>query len=138
MNADPTVIFLAEDNSADVFLIREALSQRGLPYELIVAEDGARVSSLLDQVGEALPQPHIVVTDLNLPKLDGADLLQLLRSHPVSAKLPLIVVTSSHSPHDRGLASEFDAHYFHKPFELAEFLSLGEVVWRLVGLPSTA
>lgn len=134
----PTVIFLAEDNSADVFLIREALSQRGSAYELIVAEDGARVTNILERLGHDLPLPRIVLMDLNLPKVDGSDLLQKIRSHPATAKLPVIVITSSRSPRDRALAEQYNAHYFHKPFELAEFLNLGEVVWQLVDQPATA
>lgn len=125
----PIVIFLAEDNPGDVFLVRHALQERQLDFELFVAEDGDKIEALLDRIGKDVPAPHILLLDLNLPKMDGPELFRRVRSHPACADVPLVVVTSSDSPKDHAWTGGFRvSHYFRKPSRLAEFMQLGEII----------
>ena len=122
-------VFLAEDSRPDVFLVRRALSEHGLEYELTVAEDGDRAAALLDQVGDNTPCPDVALIDLNLPRTDGPELVRLLRDHPKCSGVPVIVITSSDSPKDRAQMADLGVRgYFRKPSDLAEFMMLGSLV----------
>ena len=125
------LILLAEDNPADVILIEEALNEHGLRYSLRVFRDGAEAASFLGtiQCKDDSGCPDIALLDLNLPKVEGHELLRMIRAHPVCSNLPVIIVTSSDSPEDRQTAARFGAsYYFRKPSNLTEFMKLGAIV----------
>ena len=124
-------ILLAEDNDGDVFLVRRALEKQGLQHELTVARNGEEAIKLLDHAGRDadFEAPDLIVLDLNLPKVDGAQLLLRIRKSPLLGATPVIILTSSDSPKDRESALELGANmYFRKPTDLQSFMHLGEVV----------
>lgn len=130
----PLVILLAEDNPGDVFLVREALREHRLDFELFVAENGEKITALLERLGKTVPQPDVLLLDLNLPGVEGREMFVQVRAHPLCTNVPIVVVTSSDSPKDRAWTSKFDvSHYFRKPSEFDEFLKLGAVVRDVVG-----
>lgn len=122
-------IVLAEDSRADIFLVRQALAKSGLEHELLVLEDATGVTSLLSRIGGDVRRPDVVLMDLNLPKVDGTELIKLFRQHPDCKSIPVIVVTSSDSPKDRARTAELGiSEYFRKPSDLSEFMRLGPLV----------
>lgn len=130
----PLHIFLAEDNPGDVELVRESLREQNIEYTLTLASDGREAKRLIQRVGmaEDAQCPDLVLLDLNLPKADGYELMDLLRAHPMCATTPVIVVTSSDAKRDRERAAQMGAvRYFRKPSELSEFLQLGLVIREL-------
>lgn len=132
MTEHKTRILLAEDNDGDVFLVRRALAKRGLPYELVVAHDGEEALTWLDAHGGEEKKdiaPELILLDLNLPRIDGAQLLSHIRKSDSFCRTPVIVLTSSDSPKDRQMALELGANlYFRKPTDLASFMDLGRIV----------
>jgi CheY-like chemotaxis protein len=122
-------ILLAEDNPADVYLIRAALEEHGVDVPLQVAAEGSEVLRLIEQQevpGES--QLSLIILDLNLPRHDGIEVLQRLREKARVPRIPVVVLTSSDSPRDRIAASELGADAFlRKPSNLEQFLSLGAV-----------
>ena len=124
-------ILLAEDNPADVYLIREALREHSVDCTLRVVADGKEVLGIIS--GE---QPYtedlrlsLIILDLNLPRHDGLEILQRVRDTIELAHVPVVVLTSSDSPKDRLAATELGAAcYFRKPSSLAQFMSLGAVL----------
>jgi CheY-like chemotaxis protein len=121
-------IILAEDSSADIFLTRKALTDNGLHYELYLVDDVDSLSLLMTRIGDDIPIPNLLLIDLNLPKADGAQLIQMIRQHPGCAAVPVVVVTSSDSPRDRSRMAELRVYqYFRKPSNLAEFMRLGDI-----------
>jgi chemotaxis family two-component system response regulator Rcp1 len=125
-------ILLAEDNDGDVFLVRRALEKRGLPHELVLAHNGEEALVWLDlhagNAAEGLP-PDLILLDLNLPRVDGGQLLSHIRKTDSFAHTPVIVLTSSDSPKDRQMALELGANrYFRKPTDLASFMDLGRII----------
>src|ERR1700722_12476944 len=93
-------ILLAEDNPADVYLIREALREHGVACPLRVATDGAEVlqiisSGQLQAEGRGLA---LIILDLNLPRHDGTEILERLGQVRELAHVPVVVLTSSDSP----------------------------------------
>jgi CheY-like chemotaxis protein len=117
-------ILLAEDNPADVYLIREALREHGVEYTMRVASDGTEVLRIISS-GQAQPL-GLIILDLNLPRHDGIEILQRLRETDALTHIPVVVLTSSDSPRDRSMADQLGATcYLRKPSGLDQFLSLG-------------
>ncbi|MGA2595353.1 MAG: response regulator [Bryobacteraceae bacterium] len=140
--SDPTTyeILLAEDNPADVYLIREALREHSVDCTLRVAADGGEmlriISSGQDQMEDR--RPGLIILDLNLPRHDGTEILERLRQTPDFAHVPVVVLTSSDSPRDRLVANQFGAtRYLRKPSSLEQFLSLGAIFKDLLRQPKT-
>ena len=103
-------ILVAEDNPADVYLIRAALQEHGIDLPLQVAADGREVLQIICQLeNTAESQLNLIILDLNLPRHDGIEILQRLRESERLGRVPVVVLTSSDSPRDRILASELGA-----------------------------
>src|SRR5215472_3553877 len=89
-----THIMLAEDNPADVFLIRRALDAEGFEYDILLARDGAEAIRYVAEAAEGRREIDLLLVDLNLPKRDGAEVLEQLRLHKNLKMLPAIAITS--------------------------------------------
>src|SRR5579872_7070671 len=131
-------ILLAEDNPADVYLIREALREHGVTCPVRVVWDGKEV---LQFISDSVAVEHglgLIILDLNLPRHDGIEVLQKLRETEGLAHVPVVVLTSSDSPRDRVVASELGAAcYVRKPSSLDQFLSLGATFKKLLTATNT-
>ena len=128
-------VLLAEDNRGDVLLVREALAEHGISAELFVMRDGGEALDYISGIGEPNrpPCPDLVLLDLNLPKVDGLDILAEFRKHPQCAHTPVIVISSSDAPLGRERAGALGvARYFRKPSDLDEYLKLGSVVREVI------
>ncbi len=125
-------IFLAEDNPADVYLIREALIAARLDFDLHRWADGEEALRALAQIEESNQPVSLILLDLNLPKVSGHELLAHVRGSAQLRSTPVIVLTSSDSPEDRAQTSALQiSHYFRKPTDFTEFLELGVIVERV-------
>lgn len=123
-------ILLVEDNPDDAELTRIAFAETGGEYRLRVVSDGAEAVSYL-QACSPEEQPALVLLDLNLPKLDGREVLQAIRAAPATRKLPVVVLTTSAEPFDIDQVYALGANsYIQKPVEFERFV---EVV-RQIGL----
>jgi CheY-like chemotaxis protein len=132
---NPLQILLAEDNLGDVLLVRDALKSHKVPHQLHVVRDGEEALAFMDRMGEPgeIPCPDVMLLDLNLPKVDGPEVLSKFRRHPQCAETPVIVITSSDAQRDRERMAQFRiARYFRKPSDLEAFLKLGAVVLEVV------
>jgi CheY-like chemotaxis protein len=128
-------IFYAEDNVGDVKLVREALVEEELDFDLRVAKDGEEGLALLSQFGQRIPAPNVILLDLNLPKVNGLVLLAAARHNKISSEIPVIIFTSSDSRDDREQAAKFGAtQYFLKPADLDGFSDLAVTIRNLAGL----
>jgi CheY-like chemotaxis protein len=128
-------ILLAENNEGDVMLVERALEEHQIDHQLHVVKDGDEALGYVAEmgIGNGSPCPDILLLDLNLPKVDGPQVLQHFRKHPACAQTPVIVVTSSDSPRDRQLVKALGADaYFRKPSDLIEFMALGALIKELV------
>ena len=128
-------ILVAEDNRGDVLLIRKALQFHNIPHELHLVQDGAEAVGFISGMGksEGAPCPDLVLLDLNLPKVDGPEVLEAFRKHPECVCRPVIVISSSDSLKDRERMASLDvAHYFKKPSGLDEYMKLGQIILDLI------
>ena len=131
MNPSPnevTRVLLIEDNPIDIRLMRFAFERESdWPTVVTVAEDGEKAIHLLNQSLAADEKPDFVILDLNLPKRDGMEVLQWMRSTEALRQIPVAIVSSS--PMDviqsqlNGASVEANC-YFVKPMEVDVFFGL--------------
>ena len=121
-------ILLVEDNPDDVELTRIAFAEAGSEHRLTVVSDGAEALDYLFARGAhagraATDLPAVVLLDLNLPKLNGREVLQAIRSDPATRSLPVVVLTTSAEPFDVDAVYELGANsYIQKPVEFERFV----------------
>lgn len=113
-------ILLVEDNPTDEKLTLRAFKKSGVANEIVVARDGVEA---LARLGPDHELPAIMLLDLNLPKLDGHEVLRRLRADERTKLLPVIILTASKEEEDivRSYALGANA-YVRKPVELVEFI----------------
>lgn len=119
-------ILLVEDNPNDLELTITALSRTGLANEVIVTRDGAEARDYLFRQGpykDRVPgNPTVVLLDLKLPKIDGLELLKLVRENPETANLPIVILTSSREERDVTAGYQLGSNaYVVKPVALDAF-----------------
>jgi CheY-like chemotaxis protein len=112
-------ILVVDDNPTDLELTLRALRKAGFEQRLEVARDGAEV---LEVILRANGRPHLILLDLKLPKIDGLEVLQRLKSNPDSAMIPIVVLTSSREKRDILEAYRLGVNsYIVKPVEFERF-----------------
>ena len=117
----PAHITLVEDNPADVLLVRMALQEKGIAFELTCFEDGEEAVESLSR--QERTEPDIILLDLNLPVTEGVEVLKRIRSIPELVNVPVAILTSSASPIDIQRTKLLGvARYINKPLELDDFL----------------
>jgi CheY-like chemotaxis protein len=139
---NPMPILLVEDNDADVELALRAFRRRKLSNPIAVARDGEEALDYVHRRGrfaEAAPMPGLILLDLRLPKVDGLDVLQEIKRHPVYRNIPVVVLTTS--AEDRDVVRSYDlgaASYIVKPVEFAKFQEVVERIdlyWIVTNVP---
>jgi two-component system response regulator len=130
------VILLVEDNADDEALTLRALKKHNIANEVVVARDGA---DALEYLFNTPMMPELVLLDLKLPRIDGIEVLKRLRAHPITRRLPVVVLTSSKE--DRDLLESYDSganSFVQKPVDFADFIEavrqLG-VYWLMLNEP---
>jgi CheY-like chemotaxis protein len=120
------VLLLVEDDPGDVTMTREALSEAKVLHDLHVVDNGEAAISFLRQeppYADA-PRPDLIFLDLNLPRMDGREVLSIVKSDESLRRIPLVVLTTSDSQDD--IARSYDLHanaYVTKPVGLESFLT---------------
>lgn len=121
------VVLLVEDNPDDEVLALRAFRKNGITNEVIVARDGAEALDYIFATGQYVGRPYckmpeLILLDLNLPKVDGLEVLRRLQADERTRHLPVVVLSSSDEEHDilesykRGANS-----YIRKPVDFKEF-----------------
>jgi CheY-like chemotaxis protein len=125
--AEPVEILLAEDNPGDAKLTRKALEQGKVINNLNVVTDGVEAMAYLRQEGKYAhrPRPDLVLLDLNMPRMDGREVLEEIKSDPDLRRIPVVVMTSSEAEED--IVQSYDLHanaYVTKPIDFDGFLDV--------------
>ncbi|MBL8216377.1 MAG: response regulator [Bryobacterales bacterium] len=127
----PIRVLIAEDNPGDVFLLQQVLDGLVPHPEVVVVNDGGKALEWISRIERdpTAPTPDVILLDLNLPKYDGAEVLERIRASRRLRAARVVIVTSSNSPRDRERVAELGATaYFRKPSDWDEFMKLGQVV----------
>lgn len=115
-------ILLVEDNRADQVLFRQALKEMGWDGELKVVCDGVEAIAFLRRVGKYTKEsePDLIVLDINIPKLNGIEVLTLIKADKGLSQLPIVIFTTSEAPSDKQRAALADC-YIVKPAEVDKY-----------------
>ena len=123
----PIRVLLVEDNPGDADLTRDSLESGKLMLHIDVAADGEEALDYLLRKGRhaAAALPDLIILDINLPKMDGHQVLAELSRHQHLSTIPVIMLTSSNSERDITQSYELGANYYvSKPLDLAAFQSI--------------
>ena len=123
----PIEVLLVEDSAGDVRLTREAFREADLPIHLHVADDGVEALAFLRKEGAyaSVPRPDFILLDLNLPKMDGREVLARIKDDDSLKSIPTIILTTSDAEADVVRSYQLQASaYLTKPVQLAAFESL--------------
>jgi two-component system response regulator len=120
------VTLLVEDNSTDEELTLLALHRAGITSPIVVVRDGAEALDVLfsrgAHAGRSEPLPHVVLLDLNLPKVSGLEVLRAVRADERTRLLPVVILTSSREDKDLQRGYSLGANsYIVKPVGFGEF-----------------
>ena len=120
-------ILLVEDNPADVRLTEEVLKDGRILNRVNVVNDGIEAMEFLRRQGRYadMPRQDLVLLDLNLPRMDGRDVLAAMRDDPELSGIPVVVLTTSSDEHDVLRAYDLHANcYITKPVKLDDFVTV--------------
>jgi len=140
----PIDILLVEDNPGDIRLTQEALKEGKISNNLYVAKDGEEALEFIFKKGkhQNAPTPDIILLDLNLPKINGREVLQQIKSHEQARRIPVVVLTTSSSEED--IVKSYDLHvncYVCKPVDMDQFIKVIKTIddfwFSVVKLPKT-
>ncbi len=139
-------ILLVEDNPDDVELTRIAFDEAKIANNLVVVGDGAEALDYLFARGahagrDPSDLPSIVLLDLNLPKVDGREVLQAIRANEATRTLPVVVLTTSTEPFDVEASYALGVNsYIQKPVDFEQFVWAVKQVglyWLVLNHPRT-
>jgi two-component system, chemotaxis family, response regulator Rcp1 len=127
MSKKTVEILLVEDNSADVFLVREALKEGKVRNDIHVAADGVEAMEFLRRQGDfaEAPRPDLILLDLNLPRKDGREVLAEIKSDPELQAIPVVILTTSKDEED--IAESYQRHansFITKPVRFEQFIKV--------------
>ena len=120
-------VLLVEDDPGDVMMTREAFQDYKLQNQLHVVSDGAEAMAFLRQDGEyaGRPRPDLVLLDLNLPRMDGRQVLEAIKSDAELASIPVVVLTTSENEDDVLRSYSLHANaYVTKPVDFQRFIEV--------------
>jgi two-component system response regulator len=125
----PAEILIVEDNSDDLLLAQHVFAKTKIPHRLHVARDGQQALSFLHKQGDhqASPRPDLILLDLNMPFIDGREVLKHVKEDRDLRRIPVVILTTSDSQIDRIVT--YNAHanaYLVKPLDIDQWEQLIE------------
>jgi len=123
-------ILLVEDNPVDIDLTQRAFRKHMLNCTIEISRDGEEANKAIQRWETGLePPPDIILMDLKMPRMDGFDVLKILKQSPKSCLIPVIILTSSNEEADIVTAYQLGANsYLLKPIDYSKFVSLIQMI----------
>ena len=123
----PIHILLVEDNEGDIFLVTEALEEGKIVNKISVAKDGKEAIDFLEKKGkyQNAERPDLILLDVNLPKKNGHEVLEHIKSQKNLKQIPVIMLTTSSAEKDISMSYKNHANCFiTKPVDVENFLKV--------------
>jgi len=141
-NLNHVDILLVEDSPSDILITREAFAEFKVLNTLHVVEDGVEALAFLKHEGKyaSVPRPDLILLDLNLPRMNGREVLAKIKADQNMKKIPVVILTTSHAEQD--VLQSYDQHancYIVKPVGFENFVeamkSIRQFWFSIVTLP---
>lgn len=133
-------ILVVEDNPIDLELTLRAFSRKKITNPIQVARDGEEALKFVERWEQGEPTPVVILLDLNMPKVNGLEVLEKIKSHPEFKTIPVVILTTSSESNDLQRAYKLGANsYIVKPVDFEKFLEVAEVIdlyWRVINKPA--
>ncbi len=125
--SDNRVVLLVDDNPGDIHLTKEAFREVGHQATFLVSESGSDALEMLrrNPPFADLPTPDLILLDLNLPKMDGRQVLRLIKDDPILRRIPTVILTTSNRRSDVEQCYALLANtYIVKPAQWDQFVAI--------------
>jgi len=109
------LVIYADDDPDDLELVRDSFDKYAQNVELISFEDGRKALQYLLGLAQQRKTPCLIILDINLPGLDGKEMLKTIRTIPHFKDTPVVLFTTSSQPSDKAFARNLDAGFMTKP-----------------------
>lgn len=131
MTSSPVLppILLVEDNPVDLDLSLRAFRKKRFANDIQVARDGEEALAFMDRWAAGEPLPAVILLDINLPKINGLEVLRALKAHAQFRRIPVVILTSSRE--DRDLKEAYDLgvnSYIEKPVSFSKFMEVADQI----------
>lgn len=132
-------ILLVEDNPVDLDLTLRAFKSRKLANPVEIARDGEEALAYIEKWKNGDPVPVVILLDLNLPKVNGLEVLEAIKKHPDFRTIPVVVLTTSSESRDVKTSYLLGANsYIVKPVDFDKFIEVAkqiELYWSVLNRP---
>lgn len=129
-------ILLVEDNPVDLDLTLRAFRSRKLANPVEIARDGEEALAYIEKWKNGDPVPVVILLDLNLPKVNGLEVLEAIKKHPDFRTIPVVVLTTSSESRDVKTSYQLGANsYIVKPVDFDKFIEVAkqiELYWSVL------
>jgi CheY-like chemotaxis protein len=129
-------ILLVEDNPVDLDLTIRAFKTQKLENSILIARDGEEALAYIEKWEKGAPRPVVILLDLKMPKVNGLEVLKVLKTHPDLKTIPVVVLTTSSETSDVKEAYKLGANsYIVKPVDFEKFLDMAKQIdlyWRVL------
>jgi len=140
LNFQNTPILLVEDNPMDLDLTLRAFASQKLTNPILIARDGEEALAFVPRWENGDTKPVVILLDLSLPKVNGLEVLQVLKSHPDMKTIPVVILTTSAESTDVETAYRLGANsYIVKPVDFEKFIEVAkniELYWTVLNNPA--
>lgn len=131
MKTEPVHILLVDDNTTDLMIMREAFQSALVEAVLHTAKNGEEAMKFLRHAGDCAhaPRPDLIILDLNMPRMNGHEVLQEIKMDTALLRIPVIILTTSQAEED--VSKAYAAHancYIRKPVDYDEFEKVMSVI----------
>lgn len=130
-SAEPINILIVEDNPGDARLAVEALTEGKITNNISIVQDGVEAISFLrrEKGYSDTPRPDLILLDLNLPKMNGKDVLAIIKNDSKLKRIPVIILTTSDADQDISATYKLQANcYITKPVGFDQFIKVVQSV----------
>jgi CheY-like chemotaxis protein len=131
--SEPLLILLIEDNQGDAELIKELITDTGVPFDMIWLDDGEKAIHFFNDQGKV----DIIIIDLKLPRVSGHEIVEILRDRGTMDPAHTIILTGSDSPEDLDMAKKNGVeNYIIKPMSMEEMSRITLVLKDIISIKS--
>jgi hypothetical protein len=132
-------ILLVEDNPVDLDLTLRAFAARKLANPIEIARDGEEALAFMEKWEQGDLRPIVILLDLKLPRVNGLEVLEKIKSHPEFKSIPVVILTTSSETSDMQRAYELGVNsYIVKPVDFEKFMDVAgqiELYWSVINKP---
>lgn len=125
--APKNVVFYADDDMDDLELVQDSFARYSKSIEVITARDGSQALSFLHNLGEEDVRPCLIILDINMPVMNGKEVLKRLRNIEGMESVPVILFTTSSQPQDKTFAEQYSAGFVTKPLDVEQMHMITEL-----------